>query len=112
MELTRGDIVTIAPTGDFSKPRPALILQAHFLQGMETITLVPLTTDLLRQPAVRIPVDPTPENGLNKPSEIMPDNIQTLLIKRVGKVIGKVDARTMRRVDASVAAYLGLNISL
>jgi mRNA-degrading endonuclease toxin of MazEF toxin-antitoxin module len=38
----------------------------------------------------------------------MADNVQTLLLKRVGKVIGRAEELTMRRVEASVAAFLGL----
>jgi mRNA-degrading endonuclease toxin of MazEF toxin-antitoxin module len=42
----------------------------------------------------------------------MIDNIQTLLLKRVGKVIGRLDEATLGRVEISVAAFLGLNGSL
>ena len=112
MELRRGDIVTIAPSGDFSKPRPALVLQAYLPVGMETVTVVPITSDLRNLPTIRVPINPSRQNGLRIPSEIMIDGIQTLLVKRIGNVIGTVEEPILRLVEASVTEFFGLNENL
>lgn len=104
--------MTIAPSGDFNKPRPALVLQSYLPVGMETVTVVPLTSDLRKMPTVRLAIAPSTQNGLRVPSEIMIDNIQTLLLKRIGKVIGRVEEPILRRVEVSVAEFLGLNENL
>jgi mRNA interferase MazF len=63
----------------------------------------------LRLPLLRIAVEPTAQNGLQKPSEIAVDNIQTFSIGKLGNVIGSADALTMRLVDAAVSRHLGLS---
>jgi mRNA interferase MazF len=107
LELRRGAIITIAPAGDFSKPRPAVVLQNFSPAGMETVTVVPVTSDLKRLPDLRVPVNPSTRNGLRVPSELMTDNVQTVLVKRVGGVIGQLDEGTMQLVTESVSIFLG-----
>lgn len=108
MELKRGTIVRIAPAGDFSKPRPAVVLQSFSPAGMETVTVVPITSDLKRLPSVRVPVAPSARNGLRVPSELMTDNVQTVLVKRVGGRIGQIEEATMQLLGESVSLFLGL----
>ena len=106
--MKRGDIVTAAAPGDFGKPRPALVVQALFDLEPERVTLALITSDLQRVPYLRIPVEPTPENGLARPSEVAVDNIQTLAIRRVGEVIGQLDEATMELVEDAILRHFGL----
>jgi mRNA interferase MazF len=106
--LKRGDIVIVAPPGEFGKPRPALIVQADESLPSPTLTYLPITSDLLRVPYIRIPVSPTPANGLQRESEIMVDLIQTSSMNRFGKVVGNVDPSVMRLVEAALSLHLGL----
>ena len=108
MALKRGDIVTITPAGDFNKPRPAVVLQNFSPAGMETVTIVPLTSDLKRLPSIRVPVAPTPQNGLRTPSEIMTDNVQTILRRRIGQIIGHLEEDVVQLMAESVGVFLGL----
>lgn len=110
MELRRGDIVTVALSGDFSKPRPALILQRWVFPETENVTSALITSDLLRVPHLRIGVEPNEQNGLRKPSEIMVDNVQTVRMHRIGSVIGSLEDVTMRRVNTALMIFLGLDL--
>ena len=88
------------------------MLQAYLPVGMETVTVVPITSDLRNLPTIRVPINPSRQNGLRIPSEIMIDGIQTLLVKRIGNVIGTVEEPILRLVEASVTEFFGLNENL
>jgi mRNA interferase MazF len=106
--MRRGDIVTAAPPGEFGKPRPVLVVQAFTGDYTERITVALITSDLVRLPGVRIPIEPTQSNGLAKPSEVAVDNLQTFSIKKIGGVIGSLDPRTMAAVDSALRLHLAL----
>jgi mRNA interferase MazF len=106
--LKRGDIVTAAAPGDFGKPRPALVIQSFAELSPERITLLLITGDLLRLPYLRIPVEPTPQNGLQITSEVAVDNIQTLAVRKIGRVIGEMDGAAMELVEEALRRHLGL----
>jgi mRNA interferase MazF len=106
--VKRGDIVIVAPPGEFSKPRPALIVQGDLALPSATITYLMISSSLEHEPSVRIPIEPTPQNGLLKPSEIMVDLIQTSTRSRFRAVVGHIDAATMRSVDNALLIFLGL----
>jgi mRNA interferase MazF len=38
--VKRGDLVTVAVSGDFGKPRPAVIVQAHRFEDTGTVTVL------------------------------------------------------------------------
>ncbi len=106
--MKRGDIVTAAAPGDFGKPRPALVIQSFAELSPERITLLLITGDLLRLPYLRIPVEPTPQNGLQMSSEVAVDNIQTLAVGKIGRVIGEMDSAAMELVEEALRRHLGL----
>lgn len=106
--MKRGDIVTVAPPGEYGKPRPALVLQDISETPPERITVALITGDLLRIPSLRIPVGPDEQTGLRVPSEIATDNIQTFSLNKVGRVIGLVDAETMSLVEDAIMRHLGI----
>lgn len=108
MDLRRGSIVTAAPAGSFGKPRPVLVVQAIFTEPRENIAVCFITSDLLRQPGLRVPIAPTSQNGLRIPSEVMVDMVQTVPLGRLGRVVGFMDEATMHEVDAALRLFLGL----
>jgi mRNA interferase MazF len=107
--LNRGDIVLVAPSGEFGKPRPALIIQSDSASPTGYFTYLPITSHLLRVPDVRIPVTPNIHNGLRLPSEIMVDMIQTSSLAKFDQTIGTIDAHTLQLVEASLSLHLGLD---
>jgi len=105
--VRRGDLVTVALSGDYGKPRPALVVQSDLFSAHPSVTLLPVTGDLREAPLLRIRVDPSEQNGLRKTSDIMVDKLQTVPRERVGTVIGRVDDATMVAVNRALATFLG-----
>jgi mRNA interferase MazF len=107
--LKRGDIVLVAPAGEFGKPRPALIIQSDAAFPSGYFTYLPITSELLRVPDIRVPIAPSPENGLRVDSEVMADMIQTSSQARFRQTIGVVESGVLRSVEASMILHLGLD---
>ena len=105
--MKRGDLVTVILPGAYGKPRPAVIVQSDRYQAMESVTFLPMTSDILPKQVFRITVNPSAENGLEAPSQIMTDKCSTLPLTKVGKVFGRLDAADLARVDRALAAFLG-----
>jgi mRNA interferase MazF len=109
--MRRGDIVAAAFSGDYGKPRPVLIVQDNAFRGLESFTILPLTTDLKDSALIRLTITPTRANGLRMTSQIMIDKTATLALGCIGQHIGHAETETMLRVDAALAAFLGLAIA-
>ena len=105
--MRRGALVTVALSGDYGKPRPALVVQSDLFSAHPSVTLLPVTGDLREAPLLRIRVDPGERNGLRKASDIMVDKLQTVPRERVGTVNGRVDDATMLAVNRALATFLG-----
>ncbi len=104
----RGDLVTIALPGDFGKPRPALVIQANLFSDHSSLTLLPVTSTLVAAPLLRVTVQPSPENGLHKPSQVMVDKAMTVMRDKVGAAFGQLDADTLVEVERCLAVFLGI----
>ena len=105
--MKRGDLITVMIPGAYGKPRPAVIVQSDRYQAMESITFLPLTSEVLPKQVFRITVDPTAENGLRTPSQVMADKCSTLPLTKVGSVFGRLEDAAMAEVDRALAAFLG-----
>lgn len=106
--MRRGDLVTVAAHGDYGKPRPALVIQSDHFDVLSSVTLCLVTSALLDAPVFRITVEPSPENGLQRISQIEVDKIMTVRRERVGRVIGRLDDATMLRVNRALAVFVGI----
>ena len=82
--MNRGDFVTIAIQGDFGKPRPALVIQSDQFRQHATVTVLPVSSLLVDAPLFRITVQPSPSNGLQKPSQVMVDKSVTVRQDKLG----------------------------
>ena len=107
LTVTRGELVTIALTGDDREPRPALVIQSDLFEAHPSVTILPVTSTLREAPLFRIRVAPTPENGLRKVSQVMVDKPQTVARGKVGKTIGRLDDESMLAVNRALAVFLG-----
>ena len=105
--MIRGDLVVIALQGDFGKPRPALVIQSDLFADHPSVTVLPVTSDLRETPLFRLTVQPSGENGLKFPSQIMVDKAHTVLREKVGQTIGRLDSATMVAVNRALALFLG-----
>jgi len=106
--MRRGDFVTIAMQGDFGKPRPALVIQSDQFNGHTTVTVLPVTSTLVEAPLLRVTVQPSSENGLQKPSQVMVDKTMTVKRDKIGPAFGNIDADTLVEVERCLAVFLGV----
>jgi mRNA interferase MazF len=109
MEINRGDVVVIALPGDYGKPRPALVVQADAFLGLQSVTVLRLTSDLHDAPLVRIDVQPDTRNGLRQRSQVMIDKSVSAPREKIGQRLGSLDPSAMRTVDAALKRFLGLD---
>ena len=106
--MRRGDFVTIAMQGDFGKPRPALVIQSDSFDEHATVSVLPVTSTLVAAPLLRITVQASPENGLQKPSQVMVDKAMTVKRHKVGLAFGRIEADAMVEVERCLAVFLGI----
>ena len=105
--MKRGDLVTIALSGDYGKPRPALVIQSDLFDAHPSVTVLPVTSELREAPLFRIRIEPTDDNGLRKTSEVMVDKTQTVAREKIGNTIGHLDDESMLAVNRALAVFLG-----
>jgi len=107
--IRRGDFVTVAVPGDFGKPRPALVVQSDLFEGLDSVTVCPLTTHLRNDAGeFRLDVAPSAVNGLYQASQITIDKITSIKVAKIGPVIGSADGTLMLRVNRALAVFLGV----
>ncbi len=106
--MNRGSLVTVALPGDFGKPRPALVMQSDAFAGHSSVTVLPLSSEIVDAPFMRLTVLPDPSNGLRRPSQVMVDRVMTVRRERVGPVMGRLEAQAMQQIERLVAVFLGI----
>ena len=107
--MTRGDVVTVAVTGDFGKPRPAVIVQTDALPAEHASVVVCQMTSLFSDaPDFRVTINPTTQNGLRVRSQVMADKPVTIRRERVGRRIGHLEDSDMARLNIALAFVMGL----
>ncbi|MDB5656377.1 MAG: transcriptional modulator of MazE/toxin, MazF [Tardiphaga sp.] len=105
--MRRGDLISVALVRDYGKPRPAIIIQSDEFQHLDSVTVVPLTSDRVRQEVFRVQLEPSEENGLREKSHVMVDKMATLPRAKAEHYIGHVSDEEMALVDRALAAFLG-----
>ncbi len=107
--MQRGDVVTVAAAGDYGKPRLAVIVQTDALpQEHASVVVCQLTSELADAPDFRISIEPKPENGLRRKSQVMADKPVTVRRERIGQRIGRLGKQDMARLGIALAFVLGL----
>jgi mRNA interferase MazF len=107
--MARGDVVVVAAPGDYGKPRPAVIVQSDaFPESFASIIICQMTSELADAPDFRITVEPSPENGLRGPSQIMADKPVTIRRSRIGQHIGRLASADLARLNSALAFVMGL----
>jgi mRNA interferase MazF len=106
--MKRGDLVTVAVSGDYGKPRPALVIQADVFDEHPSVTVLPLTSEIHAAPLFRVTVEPSEQTGLRADSQIMVDKATTVPRSKLGLRMGQVNSATMEAVDTALRGFLGL----
>ena len=108
MEIRRGDLVTIALSGDYGKPRPALVVQDDAFAALPSVTVLRVTSDLHDWPLFRVTIEPNAANGLQRRSQIMIDKTATVPRAKIGQRIGRANRSTMQAVSKALGNFLGI----
>jgi mRNA interferase MazF len=106
--VRRGDLITVAVSGDYGKPRPALVIQSDFLPETDSVLVCLLTTTLRAAPLYRLLLPADEGTGLHEPSQVMADKILAVRRDRCSPPIGRVDAATMIALGRLLAFVTGI----
>ena len=106
--MRRGDVVTVATSGDYGKPRPALVIQSDYFVDHPSVAVLPITSYIREAPLFRITVPADQENGLRTDSQVMVDKAVTVAVDKLGSRVGHVDSAKMVEVDRALAVFLGI----
>lgn len=107
--MRRAEIWTVAGgPDDAGKPRPGVIVQDDAFSGTASITVCPFTTHVVDAPLLRLPVEPTKQNGLDAASHLMVDKVTTVARTKLQQRLGRLDETTMTRLNHAVLVFLGL----
>ena len=107
--MRRGDVVIAAATGDYGKPRPAVIVQTDALpETHASVVICQMTSDLVAAPHIRVNIEPSERNGLRARSQILVDQPVTVRRERIGKVIGRLGNGEIGDLNKALAFVIGL----
>ncbi|HKR46988.1 MAG TPA: type II toxin-antitoxin system PemK/MazF family toxin [Paraburkholderia sp.] len=107
--MRRGDVVTVAATGDYGKPRPAVVVQTDALPiEHASVVVCQMTSDCSDAPDFRVTIEPSEKNGLRVRSQVMADKPVSIRRERVGRKIGSLDDDDVVRVNIALAFIMGL----
>jgi mRNA interferase MazF len=107
--MRRGDVVIVAASGDYGKPRPAVVVHTDaFPEAHASVVICQLTSELVDAPDFRITIDPSEPNGLKARSQIMADKPVTVRRARIGQSIGRLGDNDLARLNVALAFVMGL----
>jgi len=108
--MMRGDFATIAMQDDFDKPSqgPPWSFRPNPFSEHASITVLPITSTLVVAPLLRVTVQPSTRNGLQKPSQVMVDKAVTVVREKVGPAFGRIEADALVEVERCLAVFLGI----
>lgn len=107
--MTRGELYTAAARGPYTgKPRPVVILQDDRFDATASVTVCPFTTSPVEAPLLRLSIDPSEENGLDQPSQLMVDKVTTMPRSSLGDRLGRLRDEELVALNRSLIVFLGL----
>ena len=107
--MKRGEIWTVAGAKDYAgKPRPVVIIQDDRFDTTKSVTVCGFTTNPINAPLFRLPVHPTPANGLRYLSRIMVDKINSVSRAKIGSRVGRLTDEDMVRLNRAILVFLGI----
>lgn len=110
MEIKRGDVVICVVSGDYGKPRPAVVIQSDLYNPTHgSVTVLPVTTHLVKAPLLRVDLRPGKLNGLKESSQVMVDKVTALRRDRIREPIGRLTKPQLEKVESVLAAFLGFS---
>ena len=110
MKIHQGDIVICAFQGTYGKPRPVVVVQSDlFNETHASVTLCPVTSELIDAPLFRVKLEPKPSNGLKNPCQVMVDKIVSIPREKIAQKIGKVSAHEWDLIQDALCRWLAIS---
>jgi mRNA interferase MazF len=108
--VKRGDIVVVAARGAYTgKPRPALVIQSDlFNHTHASITVCPITSEIVDADLFRIALLPGARTGLDRPSQVMVDKIVSVPRAAITRRIGTSTGEELAAVSEALSRWLDL----
>lgn len=106
--MKRADLITVAPAGDYGKPRPAVVIQSDWLAGTDSVLVCLLTSTLRDTPLYRLTLEPGPINGLHTHSQVMVDKIMAVRRDKCGPVFGRLDEAETIALNRMLTLEVGI----
>jgi mRNA interferase MazF len=105
--VRRGDLVVVSASGDYGKPRPAVVIQSDRLR-LDSVLVAQVTSELVDAPLYRLTLEPSAATGLVKTSQVMIDKIVAMRRSKCGQVIGRLDEAALIILNRMLSTVLGL----
>lgn len=113
VKLRRADVVVAVFPGELGKPRPAIVMQADdLIAAYSTILACPLTTHLIDAPLLRPSLEPTEDNGLRLPSQVMVEKITPVRKEAIAQQVGRLTEDDMTRIETALIHIIGLTSTI
>lgn len=102
-------MVLVVFAGDDGKPRPAVVVQSDALTEaqLDSVVVCPMSSHRSGQRHLRVALEASPENGLDQASEVMVEKVVGVARRRIRRVIGQVDAASLRAIEGALLLVLG-----
>jgi mRNA interferase MazF len=104
--MQKGDIVIVASGPYSSKPRPVLIVQNDNLRTGNSIVVIPFTSFANQDIDLRIEVQKSKANGLQKTSYLEVDKISAIRQSAIAEICGKLSPQQMNKVTQAMSKLL------
>lgn len=106
--MKRGDIVIVSASGNYGKPRPAVVIQSDWLKVTDSVLVALITSTIVDAPLFRLLLEPNAANGLEMPSQVMIDKILALPRDKCGAAIGAIDQTALIALNNMLSVVIGL----
>ena len=106
--MKRGEIRLVAGGVYARKPRPAVVVQDEPFDGLDSVTVCPLTSTLVDAPLLRLPIASTEVSGIETDSHIMIDKITTVRRTNVGSRVGEINPQQLVELERRLLVFLGI----
>ena len=107
-------LVNLEPAreGELGKAkRPCLVFQNNSARVfINTITLIPFSSEIKQYNSIHILLNPTKSNGLSKPSSAICSHIYTTTRNRLIKKIGVLSESELKEITDAVLLHLDIDI--
>jgi len=112
--INRGDIfiVDLNPTigSEINKKRPVIAISNNINNAYsDTITVIPITSNVAKVYPFEVLIEASSKNGLVKKSKAQCHQIRTISkLRFIGKALGAINKNEIKEIDSAIKLHLAL----